>query len=279
MDLLTAFLAGTLATFVPLYLGIFAPQILQWLGRVLRLFDLDLNSQKTHLYLAAIAAGILVWFLVDVLGDAALLDVNIGFTGGYAHLVLAGMFGVGLGLLFGVEKFLAHRPEVDDDMSLHTDPPSMMRQLGYGAAIAAAAGIGFHAFGEGLGIGADIPSSSSILYAIGGISAGTAYVLHKLLEGLVIGVFALLARSATGRRQGMLGLLSGVPTILGFLVGVSIAVDSTYFFALGGAGGIYAELRLVPIFSGREVKYGLIIAFLLGIYAMYLAGLFHAIQG
>lgn len=150
VDLLTALAAGTVATLVPLYVGIFGPQIFRWLGKFLHLFDLDLNSEKIQLFLAAIAAGILFWFLVDVIGDAALLDVNLGFAGGYAHLVLAGTFAIGLMLLFWLEKAWARRSKVDKDPVLHKDGPSTMRQLGYGVAIAAALGIGFTHWEKGL---------------------------------------------------------------------------------------------------------------------------------
>ncbi len=278
VDVLTPLGAGSVATLVPLYLGIFAPQILRRLGRLLHFFDLNLKSDKVQLLFAAFSAGVLFWFLVDVLGDAALLDVNLGFTGGYAHVTLALMFALGLLFLFWLEKAQTPHPGIDANTVSLQHTASTIRQLGYGIAIATALGIGFHALAEGVGIGAIIPSSPSIIDAIGGYSAGIAYVLHKILEGLVISVFALLARAATWKKLGMLGLLAGIPTILGFFIGL-FRVDGTYFFALGAAGGIYAELRLIPVFSGREVKYGLIIAFLLGTYAMYIAGLFHGIQG
>lgn len=278
VDLLTALASGTIATLVPLYAGIFGPQILRWLVKSLHLFELDLNSEKVQLFFAAISAGILFWFLVDVLGDAALLDVSLGFTGGYAQLALAGMFGAGLLFLFLLEKALDRDSALDGGTALDQNQPSMVRKLRYGVAIAVALGIGFHSMGEGAFIGSVIPSSTTILDAIGGVSAGTAYVLHKLFEGFVVGVFALLAKSATGKKLAMLGLLAGIPTILGFFVGL-LKLDSTYFFALGSAGGIYAELRIIPVFSSRDMKYSLIIAFLIGTYAMYIAGLFHGIQG
>lgn len=278
VDLLTALGAGSIATLVPLYLGIFAPQILSSLGSRLRIFVLNLNSDNVELLLAAFGAGILFWFLVDVLGDAALLGVAAGFTGGYTHVALAGTFAVGLVFLFWLEKELVHSPGIDHNTTSRQVGASTTRQLGYSVALVVALGIGFHAFGEGIGIGADIPSSTSILDAIGGISAGIAYVLHKFLEGLVISIFALLAKPTNGKRKIVLGLLAGIPTILGFFVGL-LKVDGTYLFALGAAGGIYAELKLIPVFSGREMKYGLIIAFLLGTYAMYVAGLFHGVQG
>lgn len=278
VDLLTALVSGAVATFVPLYLGIFVPEILRWLGKGLHMFDLDLASERVQLLFAAIAAGLLVWFLVDVLGDAALLGVNQGFRSGQnylSHIVLAGMFALGLLFLFWLEKSLISQPGLEDSATPERGQAFTIRHLGYAVALAAALGIGFHAFGEGIDIGSKIPPATTILDAIGGISAGTAYVLHKLFEGFVVGVFAVLARSATGKRLGVLGLLSGIPTILGFFVGLPGIVDTTYFFALGAAGGVYAELRLIPVFSGRDIKYGLIIAFLIGMYAMYTAGLFH----
>ncbi len=273
---MTALLAGSAATFVPLYIGIVAP----WFAP--RIIHSDSNS--LYPLLAAVASGILFWFFLDVMGVAALLDVNQPFGMSYnqdlSHVTLIVLFILGVGGLFWMEKSLAARVAISTET---TKVPSSVghgltsiRHFTYAVAIAAALGIGFHAFGEGIEIGAVIPSSASILEAIGGFYPGFAYVLHKLLEGFVVGVVALLASATSWKKLGMLGLISGLPTILGFFVGVPQLVAATYFFALGGAGIVYTAIRLIPVFAERDFKYSLIAAFLMGFFAIYFAGLLHA---
>ncbi len=282
VNLIIAFLAGTAATFIPLYLGIIAPRFAP------KVFGSA--NKNLPLILAAAASGILFWFFLDVMGDAALLDVNqsfgIGVSQDEIHVALILLFIIGIGVLFWLEKALTQQDkEPKGAPPLHPSEASGSLSsylLTYAVAIAVALGIGFHAFGEGIDIGAHIPSASGILEAIGGstsggIYAGTAYVLHKLFEGYVVGVVAFLASSMSWKRLGILGLISGLPTILGFTVGVFAPVSIIYFFALGGAGAVYAELRLVPLFVKRDVKYVIVLAFLLGFYAMYIAGLFHSL--
>ena len=274
--MLTALLAGAAATLVPLYLGIatpwFAPRIIH------------LGSSSLFPFLAAVASGILFWFFLDVMGVAALLDVNQPFGLSYnqdlSHVTLIVLFTLGVGGLFWMEKSLIARVAASTET---TEVPSSLghgltsiRHFTFAVAIAAALGIGFHAFGEGIEIGAVIPSSTSILEAIGGFYPGTAYVLHKLLEGFVVGVVALLAGATGWKKLGILGLISGLPTILGFFVGVPQLIAATYFFALGGAGTVYIAIRLIPVFTKQDFNYRLIAAFLIGFFAMYFAGLLHA---
>ncbi len=276
VDLLIAFLAGAAATLVPLYAGIIGPRILAGMT----------TTARAPLLIAAAASGILFWFFLDVMGDAALLDSSQGFSVDYptvaVHLALVVLFFLGLGALFWLEKNLSHRKASqagENHQGSTANNPSSLLGVTYAVAITAALGIGFHALGEGYSIGALLPKSIDILDAIGGFNAGTAYVLHKLLEGFVVGAFALLASSTSWKRLGVLGLVSGLPTILGFLVGVPEPIGiggSTYFFAIGGAGAVYAELRLIPQFLERNVKYAPIVAFLVGFYSMYIAGLFHS---
>lgn len=282
VDLITVFLAGTAATFAPLYVGVIAPRFAP------KVFGSA--SKNLPLLMAAAASGILFWFFLDVMGDAVLLDVNqsfgIGVNQDEIHVTLILLFIIGIGLLFWLEKGLAKQSrQPQGETSVHPSVAigsSGINILTYAVAIAVSLGIGFHAFGEGIAIGAAISSAPGILEAIGGsttggIYAGTAFVLHKLFEGYVVGVVALLASSVSWRRLGVLGLISGFPTILGFTVGTLGPVSSIYFFALGGAGAVYAELRLVPVFAERDVKYIVVLALLLGFYAMYIAGLFHSL--
>ncbi len=254
VQVLSGLLAGVLATFIPLYLGLFIPKLYK-------------SDQRTGWILApAYCAGILFWFFLDVMNDASLLDVNQGFGGDYTRLVLVVSFAIALLFLFGIERFAS---------SASYRSSKSLSEITYGISAIAALGIGFHALGEGIAIGAIMPTASTVIDAIGGVGPGFAYLLHKLLEGLVIGVFALLAGAISHRKLGILGLIAGVPTILGFFIGLPSLIESTYFFALGAAGAVYAEFKLLPRIVSGERRYAAIIAFLLGFYSMYFAGLFH----
>jgi zinc transporter ZupT len=113
------------------------------------------------------------------------------------------------------------------------------------------------------------------LDAIGGLGAGTAYVLHKFLEGVVIGVVAVLAGTPSKKSFATLGFIAGIPTLIGFAVGVPGLIEATYFFALGGAGALYIVLKLIPSFALSKDRKNVLIAALLGFYSVYVASLFH----
>ncbi len=261
---------GIIVTFIPLYVGLFLPKLAVRVG-----------SENKLLFLSAFASGIIFWFFLDVMGDAALLDINQGFGGNYTHIVLAGLFAAGLIFLLWLERIsknqLAIGATVCGRRKEEEGQGEIFPKAGFGFAVTliVALGIGFHALGEGLDIGSIIPNSSSIVNAIGGPLPGIAYVLHKLLEGLVIGVFALLGTSTSLRQMGFLGLVGGLPTVVGLFIGLPSLVDSSYFFALGGAGAVYVEYKLIPLFAVGNYRYTASLFLLAGFYTMYSAGLFH----
>jgi len=258
-ELVSSFATVAVATFVPLYLGLVAPTIL---GR---------GANRSSFFIAT-SSGIILWFFLDVMGDAALLDINQRFGGNYTHPILAGAFALGILLLLGLERWSGRRPA--EEIEVGSTTAREWVQATFAISLIAALGIGFHSLGEGITIGSVIRDKASIIEAIGGISPGLAYVIHKFLEGFVVGTFALLARSRYSQIV-ILGIVSGLPTIIGFFAGLPSVVESTYFFALGGAGAAYIELKLVPLFARRNLFYNSILFFLLGFYSMYLAGLFH----
>jgi len=268
VDLPTALGAGVLATFVPLYVGLFVPRVLT-MGR---------RGPRAAAFLAAASAGIIFWFFVDVMLEAAQLDVNQGFratdyTRAASHIVLALLFAAGLSALFFLDlRFRPKRPEGQ----VESPGTGIPLKLTFAIATMAALGIGLHALGEGVDIGSSLPNSANILDAIGGLLPGVAYVLHKLLEGFVVGVFAVLAGSISGRKLGILGLVSGAPTIIGFFVGLPSVLDAAYFFAMGAAGAVYIEIKLLPFFARTRFEYASVIPLLLGFYSIYVAGLFHS---
>ncbi len=270
VDLATALGVGIIATFAPLLAGLVLPKYL-----------VKLRSQKITIWLIAAATGIIFWFFIDLMNDAAQLDIIAGFGNGlgdYTHLLLVLTFALGIAILFGVEKRYSTSKSVAtgrNEPQTRTTLGSVSNGMVFAIAAAAALGIGFHAFGEGMDIGSSLPGAPDIIGAIGGFYPGIAYVLHKVLEGFVVGVFAVVAVATSARKIAILAALSGVPTVIGFFIGLPSVLPSTYFFALGGAGAIYVEFKLIPAVSQSGRRYASMIPMLLGFYAMYFAGLFH----
>jgi zinc transporter ZupT len=149
---------------------------------------------------------------------------------------------------------------------------------GWILALLIAIGIGLHNFGEGLAIGS--------AFTLGEIALGTllivGFTLHNTTEGLAI--VAPLARD--GERIGLgrlvqLGLIGGVPTILGAWLGgfVYTPALAVLFLALG-VGGIAQVTRQIlrqTAGSGNSSEYlrqGPAVAGLaIGVLIMYVTGL------
>jgi zinc transporter ZupT len=170
-----------------------------------------------------------------------------------------------------------------------------------------AIGIGFHNFGEGLAIGAAV--------LLGEIALSTfliiGFTIHNTTEGLAI--VAPLAK--TGRlmikRLLIMGLIAGVPTVLGTWIGgfVYSPLASVIFLSIG-AGAIFQVVyslilwmlksfrqneseqtvtvnynksdnnrqivKSTPVVELEEPKSGIsiVIGFIVGMLIMYLTGLF-----
>jgi ZIP family zinc transporter len=256
-SILANFLSGVAATFVPLFLGLFVP---------LAIAKGSLHKLRLAM---AVSSGIVFWFFLDVMNDAVLLDVNQGFSGGLAQALLVILFAASLLFLFGFERFTS-KSSLKDSRRRRM----YAAEISFTVALLVAVGIGFHAFGEGVEIGSLIPTASSMIDAIGGLRPGFAYAMHKVLEGFVIGVFAVAAEAKLARVL-VLGLVAGVGTILGSLVALVVPLNSAFFFALGGAAVIYIEFKLIPSFLGQDRTLPYVVASMVGFYLMYLAGLFH----
>jgi zinc transporter ZupT len=251
---------AVLATLIPLYGGIFIP------------FLIAGKSKFRLTVLMAAASGIMFWSFLDLMNDAALLDAAQGFAGGLEQILLVGSFAAALLILFGLDQ--AANPT--------RRGKGRVISLSYATALLVALGIGFHSLGEGVEIGSLIvylytiaPTSSSLITAIGGLGSGTAYVFHKFLEGFVIGVFATALKTSFARSL-LLGLVAGIPTIIGLAVALTMPIDATIFFAVGAAAVLYIEYKLIPNLTRRDSIMLYVVVFLLGFYLMYLAGLFHS---
>jgi zinc transporter ZupT len=114
-----------------------------------------------------------------------------------------------------------------------------------------AIGIGLHNFGEGLAIGAAV--------LLGEIALSTfliiGFTIHNTTEGLAI--VAPLAKSGKLmiRRLVMLGLIAGIPTILGTWIGGFIysPLASVIFLAVG-AGAIFQVVYSLIVWMSKSFK-------------------------
>jgi len=228
--------------------------------------------------LAAFGFGILLWFFLDTIGGSANLYVNLGFTGGLNQFAIFALFVIGVILLF----FADHK-------MFSGDAPG--ESFDFRIPLLVAIAVGVHGLGEGTAFGstAATTSSTSILQAFGGVSAGVAYLLHKVLEPMMIGACYVVYSQARSKKASgwlkdllVLTVLFVIPSLVGAATGYYISYDATYFFALGTGTSAYAALRLArPLFMGsvpatsyESLKVGLWLVF--GFTCIYLAALFHS---
>ena len=129
-----------------------------------------------------------------------------------------------------------------------------------------------------------------MIAALGGYGPGIGYVIHKLLEGIVIGAvfraYSAPADQSRGNTFGKLIVLGGMGsalTLVGDAVGYFGPINASFFFALGAGSAIYILVRLaLPTFRTKD-SYGhrgvsvLALLVLLGFLSVYFAGLFHSV--
>ena len=270
-----SFLAWTASTWIPAFVGLL----------VIVLAGHFVKSK----YLAAFALGIFLWFFVDTIQGSALLDVNAGFTGGAGQIAAVALFIVGVLTVFWIDK----------RRGLFS-PESIVRTVSVAIALLVAGAIGIHGLGEGAAFGATAysTSSTSLLDAFGGVSAGVAYLLHKGLEPMMAGACYCVYSDRTGSRISgrirdvfFLSMVFVLPSLVGAPVGFFVmgpatgffaGFGTTYFFALGTGTSIYAALRLSrPLFRSEELATSedsikIVVPIVLGFIAIYFAALFHS---
>jgi hypothetical protein len=261
-------LGGTLAAFlVPAFIGLSA---ISAVGRYV-----------SPRYLAAFAIGLYLWFFSDAIGDASLLGVSEGFTGGAFHFALWLAFVIGVLVFFSIDSKLFAEGSAGGS-------------LGFAIPLLVAVAVGVHGFGEGATVGATAATfpGKSLLDAFGGLSAMASFLLHKTLEPMIVGAaYWAYARDHawdTGGRMkdiAVLTLAFTLPGIIGgatsfYLVQAYPSADFTYVFALGLGTSIYAAMRLArPLFQGtgsnsESVKTALVVV--LGFACLYLAASLHS---
>ena len=261
-----SFLAWSAATFAPALLALAA---ITWAGK-----------RVSSRYPASFALGIFFWFFVDTILGASTLDVNSGFTGGVPQAGVVALFLIGLLFVFWIDR----------NRNIFS-PQSAVGRYGLAIPLVVAISVGIHGLGEGAAFGgtAFSTTSTSLLDAFGGVSAGVAYLLHKGLEPMMIGACYTVYLKGQERKGArwlrdlvVLAIIFVTPSLLGAATGYFLVYDATYFFALGTGTSIYAAIRLVaPLFLGGEaapprMPIKIAISLALGFVAIYFAALFHS---
>jgi ZIP family zinc transporter len=236
-------------------------------------------SPNVRAMLAAVATGILVFLLWDILAGAvdpvetALKGgrdgrflwlatlLTLGFTGGLVPLVYydgwikkrrqKALLGPGA----------ASQAEFGKSRSLvHLSPAHTL-------AVFIATGIGLHNFSEGLAIGQSAASDQiglAIVLVIG-------FALHNATEGF--GIAAPLSGEAEPPSWGFLGLMgliAGGPTFVGTLLGQAWVSEtvSVLFLALAAGSILYVVIELLNVLRGAGSKamvtWGILFGLVLG---------------
>jgi zinc transporter ZupT len=259
----------------------FVESFLAWLGStgisaVLGLLvSLALCKYLKPRYLLSFSLGVLFWVFVDVINDSGDLDVNASFSGGWEQVIIVFLFVIGISAFFLLDR------------SVFSSENEQVGSLAIPILIAIA--IGVHGLGEGAAFAnvAATTTSNSLVVAFGGEAAGAAYVLHKFLESMAVGVgyVVFAGRRSGGLRAtevGILALAFVVPSVAAAGAGYFVSYDSTYFFAIGTGAFLYALLRLAgPLFtteraSGPNGTLKMAAWLLAGILCVYSAALLHS---
>ena len=244
---------------------------------VARLRSVPLNLRAM---LAAVATGILIFLLWDVLAGAVEPvegALEAGRDGRFLWLttLLAGGFTLGLLSLVYYDSWMKARRRkalllgpgaaspAELEHELHFAGLSPAKWL----ALFIATGIGLHNFSEGLAIGQSAASdelSLAIVLVIG-------FALHNSTEGF--GICAPLSGDAempSWGFLGLLGLIGGGPTFIGTAIGqawVSEAL-SVAFLALAAGSILYVVIELLNVLRGAGSKamvtWGIVLGLVLG---------------
>jgi ZIP family zinc transporter len=236
-------------------------------------------SPSVRSMLAAIATGILIFLLWDILAGAvdpvehALEEGATGRFGWLATLLTAG-FTVGLVPLVYYDGWTKKRrakamlgPGAASEAEFRKSRSLLHLSPSHTLALLIATGIGLHNFSEGLAIGQSAASDEiglAIVLVIG-------FALHNATEGF--GIAAPLSGDADPPSWGFLGvmgLIAGGPTFVGTLIGQAWVSEpvSVLFLALAAGSILYVIIELLNVLRGAGSKamvtWGILLGLALG---------------
>lgn len=207
--LLSFTLIGIYVGIIPVALGLLWYPALRQLGR------------RAMMFLLALTVGLLIYLGIDGLAESIEQAARVASP-------LQGLGLVGLGF---VGAFLLLWAVSARQVGIQRTDAARRLSLAYMIAL----GIGLHNLGEGLAIGA--------AYAVGAVTLGAflviGFIIQNITEGL--GIIAPILRDRPRLYHLVLmGLLAGVPTVVGAWAGGFIysAVAATLFLAIG-AGAVF----------------------------------------
>jgi len=241
-------LIGLYVGVIPVLLGMFWFPALRQLG------------PRWMMFLMAITAGLLVYLGIDATSEALELAQKVGgpFQG-------VGLTGLGIVVTFllldaiGRRQTAVGRSDTDQRQAV---------------AFMIAVGIGLHNLGEGLAIGA--------AYSVGAAALGTflvvGFIIQNITEGLGIIVPVLKDRPTWGR-LALMGLIAGVPAILGAWIGglVYSQVMAVLFLAIGAGAVFEVVYEIAKLIQKDTVKRSMPLTVFSGVTAgmlmLYVTGL------
>jgi len=222
---------------------------------------------RTKAFLNALAIGILIFLLWDVLTNAweptdKALGVHHYATAVTYGTVMLVCVGAGLLGLVYFDRWMKHRaarlrPEGPGAATARPAVipagPDAARAQAAALSMLIAVGIGLHNFGEGLAIGASAAAgklSLALLLVIG-------FGAHNATEGFgIVAPMAAAGERPTWPRLALLGLIGGGPTFLGTIVGIQVTSPllGIAFLALAAGSILYVVIELLAVARATRLK-------------------------